>query len=143
MTSFLIQHFDNLKKLVLTVAEFRNISPSDCKTLSLLIYKRTSQQVSETTLKRVYGFAYSKFKPSLFTMDAMARYCGYQGWADFCEKDGSKPPLINNEDVGWDNIKLNANKITQFTLQALKTARGYHLTKQYGASLLMIILPPF
>jgi hypothetical protein len=124
MTSFLIQHFDNLKKLVLSVAEFKNISPSDCKTLSLLIYKKTNQQVSETTLKRVYGFAYSKFKPSLFTMDAMARYCDYQGWGDFCEKDGAKPLSSNQLDVGWDNIKHNANKITQFTLQALKNRSG-------------------
>ena len=124
MTSFLIQHFDNLKKLVLSVAEFRNISPSDCKTLSLLIYKKTNQQVSETTLKRVYGFAYSKFKPSLFTMDAMASYCGYLGWADFCEKDGAKNTSSTKIDVGWDNIKHNANKITQFTLQALKNRSG-------------------
>ncbi|WP_461449486.1 hypothetical protein [Mucilaginibacter sp.] len=124
MTTFLTQHFDNLKKLVLVVAQFRNLSPSDCKTLSLLIFKKTNQQVSETTLKRVYGFAYSKFKPSLFTMDAMARYCGYQGWTDFCDKDGRKDTSKTQVEVGWDNIKLNANKITQFTLQALKNRSG-------------------
>ena len=124
MTSFLIQHFETLKKLVLTVAEFKNISPSDCKTLSLVIFKKTNQQVSETTLKRVYGFAYSKFKPSLFTMDAMARYCGYEGWADYCDSNNTKVSNATSSDIGWNNIKQSADKITNFTLQALKNRSG-------------------
>jgi hypothetical protein len=124
MTSFLTQHFDILKRLVLTGSDFKNISPSDCKTLSLQIYKKTNQQVSETTLKRVYGFAYSKFKPSLFTLDAMAKYCDYYGWADFCESNGSKTKTTSTKDVCWEKIKQNADKITSFTLQALKNRSG-------------------
>jgi len=125
MTSFLIQHFDTLKKLVLTEGGFKNISPSDCKALSLLIYKKTNHQISETTLKRVYGFAYSKFKPSLFTLDAMAKFCDYGGWADFCEKNASnKTKEHDSKDVSWHNIKHNADKITSFTLQALKNRSG-------------------
>jgi len=130
MTSFLIQHFDNLKKLVLSIAEFKNISPSDCKTLSILIFRKTNQQVSETTLKRVYGFAYSKFKPSLFTMDAMARYCGYEGWAQYCDSNSTKASNAAGADIGWNNIKQSADRITNFTLQALKNRSGipYHQT---------------
>lgn len=125
MTSFLIQHFDTLKRLVLTDGGFKNISPSDCKALSLLIYKKTNHQISETTLKRVYGFAYSKFKPSLFTLDAMAKFCGYGGWADFCEQNAShKTKDHETKDVCWHNIKQNADKITSFTLQALKNRSG-------------------
>jgi hypothetical protein len=124
MTAFLIQHFDALKKLVLTGGDFKNISPSDCKALSLLIFKKTNQQISETTLKRVYGFAYSKFKPSLFTLDAMAKFCDYAGWADFCEHDTNKPKDYQAKNVCWENIKHNADKITSFTLQALKNRSG-------------------
>ena len=125
MTSFLIQHFDTLKKLVLTGGGFKNISPSDCKALSNLIYKKTNQQLSETTLKRVYGFAYSKFKPSLFTLDAMAKFCDYNGWADFCENDvPEKTKSDQTKDVCWHNIKHNADKISSFTLQALKNRSG-------------------
>ena len=75
MTSFLIHQFDVLKKHVLSAAGFKNIIPSDCRVLSLQIFKKTNQRVSETTLKRVYGFAYSKFRPSQFTLDALAKFC--------------------------------------------------------------------
>lgn len=124
MTSFVVQHFDSLKSRVLAVGGYKSISPSDCKVLSLLIYKKTNHQLSETTLKRVYGFAYSKFKPSLFTLDAMAQYCDYDGWANYCETAGSTKKKTQATDVCWDNIRQNANKITNFTLQALKNRSG-------------------
>jgi hypothetical protein len=132
MPSFLAQNFDSLKKLVLTVSELGNISPGDCKTLSLKIFKKTNQQVSETTLKRIYGFAYSKFKPSLFTLDAMAKFTGFSSWADFCENNADKPLTKHSQDVSWDKIKQNADKITGFTLQVLKNKSGvpYNLTVQ-------------
>jgi hypothetical protein len=130
MTSFLLQNFESLKKQVLAAAEFTSITPGDCKVLSLKIFKKTSQQVSETTLKRVYGFAYSKFKPSLFTLDAMAKFCGAKSWADFCEYNPEKPTTKSDGDISWENIKHNAEKITGFTLQVLKNKSGipYNLT---------------
>lgn len=132
MISFVIQHFDELKRLVLTTGGYKNISPSDCKALSLLIYRRTNHQVSETTLKRVYGFAYSKFKPSQFTLDAMSQYCGFDGWADFYENSNTNKKPCNNKDVHWDNIRHNANKITNFTLQALKNRSGIPYSQTIG-----------
>jgi len=124
MTSFVVQQFDELKRLVLTTGGYSNLSPSDCKAISLLIYKKTNHQISETTLKRVYGFAYSKFKPSQFTLDAMAQYCGFGGWADYRENSNVHKKRNHCEDVHWDNIRHNANKITSFTLQALKNRSG-------------------
>src|ERR1700744_6511008 len=124
MISFIVQHFDELKQLVLTTGGYKSISPSDCKSLSLLIYKQTNHQLSETTLKRVYGFAYSKFKPSQFTLDAMAQYCGFNGWVDYCESNDTPKKRGQHKDVHWDNIRHNANKITNFTLQALKNRSG-------------------
>lgn len=124
MTSFVAQHFDGLKQLVLTTGGYKSLSPSDCKALSLLIYRNTNHQLSETTLKRVYGFAYSKFKPSQFTLDAMAQYCGFNGWADYCENNSGTKKRGQCKDIHWDNIRHNANKITNFTLQALKNRSG-------------------
>jgi hypothetical protein len=132
MTPFILQNFESLKKQVLATADLTSITPGDCKTLSLKIFKKTSQQVSETTLKRIYGFAYSKFKPSLFTLDAMAKFCGAKNWADFSEHNPnvSKPKANNELDISWNNIKHNADKITGFTLQVLKNKSGipYNLT---------------
>jgi len=123
MTSFVVQHFGELKRLVLATGGYKSVSPSDCKTLSSLIYKKTSHQLSETTLKRVYGFAYSKFKPSQFTLDAMAQYCGFGSWADYCS-NGTNKNHSPGHDVQWEGIRHNANKITNFTLQALKNRSG-------------------
>jgi hypothetical protein len=130
MTSFLSQNFEALKKLVLSTAELDNITPGDCKLLSLKIYKKTNQQVSETTLKRVYGFAISKFNPSLFTIEAMATFCGFSSWGSFCEIQHEKQLTTDVQDVSWQNIKHNADKITGFTLQVLKNRSGipYNLT---------------
>jgi hypothetical protein len=124
MTSFVVQHFNELKRLVLETGGYKSVSPSDCKSLSLVIYKKTGHQLSETTLKRVYGFAYSKFKPSQFTLDAMAQYCGFGSWVDYCDHNGTNKIHQPVQDVQWENIKLNASKITNFTLQALKNRSG-------------------
>ncbi len=124
MISFVAQHFDALKQLVLTTGGYKSVSPSDCKALSLLIYRKTNHQLSETTLKRVFGFAFSKFKPSQFTMDTMAQYCGFNGWTDYCENNSTAKKRGHSQDVYWDNIRHNANKITNFTLQALKNRSG-------------------
>jgi len=110
MTTLLPQYYELLKTAVLTEAGLSTITPCDCKVISASIFSKTKQSISETTLKRVYGFAYSKFKPSLFTIDVMAKYCGYPGWEGFClEKDQN---TVKTQDIGagWEILKLNAGK---------------------------------
>jgi hypothetical protein len=124
MTSFLFNHFDKLKACVLQKAGYEDISPADCKFVSAAIYKVTGKQISETTLKRIYGFAYSKFKPSLFTLNAMSKYCGFCGWEDFCANNDKGGKVTDTVNVCWENIKISAEKITNFTLQVLKNKSG-------------------
>src|ERR1700743_3117068 len=85
MLKFSMIHFELLKSEVIKAAGITSITPADCKMLSYVITKKTEQRISETTLKRIYGFAFSKFKPSLFTIDVLARFCDYAGWNDFCQ----------------------------------------------------------
>ncbi|MDN3550334.1 hypothetical protein [Mucilaginibacter aquaedulcis] len=113
-----------MKSRVLANANIRSITPGDCKALALQIYVKTKLTVSETTLKRVYGFAYSKFKPSLFTINVMAKYCGFEGWDSFCEQESLPAEKSQNEHIDWRTLSYNAAKITQFTLQALKNRSG-------------------
>ncbi|RYY37187.1 MAG: hypothetical protein EOP46_03610 [Sphingobacteriaceae bacterium] len=125
MSIFLPHYFEELKSNVLSIAGICNITPCDCKTISAAILNKTKQRISETTLKRVFGFAYSKFKPSFFTIDVMAHYCGYNGWEDFCNNKGKLQPVNNDpENLSWEKLKHNATKITSFTLQALKNRAG-------------------
>jgi len=124
MTIFLPQYFELLKTAVITKSGFKSISPSDCRVISINIQENTRHSVSETTLKRVFGFAYSKFRPSLFTIDAMSQYCGYDGWDDFCVKQKSRQASTAAANVNWITLMQNAGKITSFTLQTLKNKSG-------------------
>ncbi|MBK0380472.1 hypothetical protein [Mucilaginibacter segetis] len=130
MTILSPKYFDSLKETVLNISGFKTITPCDCKVISLKIFEKTKNSLSETTLKRVYGFAYTKFNPSVFTIDVMAKYCGYEGWDDFCTSQQSAAVKTPETNTNWDIVKLNATKITNLTLQALKNKTGipYSLT---------------
>nr|WP_294941228.1 hypothetical protein [uncultured Mucilaginibacter sp.] len=124
MSAFLNHHLEILKSSVLVKSGFKSIAPGNCKVISVNIFNSTRQSISETTLKRVYGFAHSKFRPSLFTIDAMAKYCGYGGWDDFCQQQEGQVNNNAGANTNWEGLKKNASKITHFTLQALKNKSG-------------------
>ncbi|MBD1363258.1 hypothetical protein IDJ77_05480 [Mucilaginibacter sp. ZT4R22] len=124
MTTFLTHSLEALKSAVLLSSGFKSIAPGDCKVISLKVFERTKHSISETTLKRVYGFAYSKFRPSLFTIETMAKYCGYEGWDDFCLKQEIQHAGNNPTNANWETLKQNAAKITNFTVQALQNKAG-------------------
>ncbi|GAB3927866.1 hypothetical protein [Mucilaginibacter myungsuensis] len=122
--------FEELKKQILKIAGYTDLIPANCKAISSLIEAKTRQKISETTLKRIFGFAYSKFQPSLFTLDAMSKYCGYRSWNDFCENQEEHTVKPASAVANKNTLSQNAGKITQFTLQALKNKSGipYYLT---------------
>jgi hypothetical protein len=124
MNEFLPHHFEKLKTELLEASGIKQIMPSDCKRLSAEIYSKTHKQVSETTLKRVFGFAYSQFKPSVFTISAIAEYCGYSGWNNFSQQCVGTDPHLPRHDASWMSITEHAKRVTSFTLQALKNRSG-------------------
>jgi len=130
MTTFSHQTFESLKSTVLDVSGLTVIVTADCKKLERLIFAKTKLQVSETTLKRVFGFVYCKFNPSMYTINSLAKYCDYLGWEDFCNKQDQLHTKEASCSADWDALRHNANKITSFTLQALKNKSGipYPLT---------------
>ncbi|WP_214070032.1 hypothetical protein [Mucilaginibacter sp. dw_454] len=115
-------HFNLLKKRVLDTAKLTNFTSSDCKTLSALIFIKTKKRLSETTLKRVYGFAHSKFQSSQFTIDTLADYCGYKNWMAFLNEHTSQPQSGKTAD--WINLSNDASRITSLTLRALQKRSG-------------------
>ncbi|MGY3214763.1 hypothetical protein [Mucilaginibacter sp. HD30] len=125
MSPFLPSHLEELKNCVLAAAGIINPIPADCKLLSNLIYKKTRLNVSETTLKRIYGFANSKFKPSLFTINTMAQFCGCIDWPDFYQKKISPTKRHGTDkNMCWKQLQQKAAIVTNFTLQALKNKSG-------------------
>ncbi|HEY8930319.1 MAG TPA: hypothetical protein VIM55_14060 [Mucilaginibacter sp.] len=128
MLKFSMIHLEVLKREVMAAAGITSMTPGECRALSVEIVRATSQRISETTLKRIYGFAISKFKPSLFTIDVLSKYCGYNGWAGFCAKQ-QDDMVLPEGDVDWNTLQQNAGKISQFTLQALKNRSGVPYAK--------------
>ena len=120
-------HLELLKSQVIATSGLQSVTPADCKLISMLVNNKTKHCISETTLKRIYGFALSKFQPSLFTLDALSKFCNFNGWKDFCDKSDNiehTEPTHTHEVVTWHTLKQNATKITNFTLQALKNRSG-------------------
>ncbi len=115
--------YEELKKILLINAGITHMLPSECKALSDRVFKKNGNRISETTFKRIYGFAYSKYSPSLFTLNVLAKYCNYKSWDDFCEKQ-ERLVATSNDDLTWQSLQKIANKITGFTLQALKNKTG-------------------
>src|ERR1700748_2965232 len=109
MINLSVKHLTYLKQLVLEKAGIEKPLANDCRIISAAIFKETRQLISETTLKRIYGFAYSRYHPSVFTVNAMCNYCGYSSWEDFCEKQDLPGPVSSGT---WDTIRKNTLRTT-------------------------------
>jgi len=65
---------------ILRVSGFNQLSPDICFPLSDMLQKKTGRKISETTLKRLFGFARYNFQTSRYTLDTLALYCGFETW---------------------------------------------------------------
>src|SRR5690606_2695326 len=129
MKTYLQAYFDELKSRVLAKSGIEHIVPADCYRLALDIKAITHRSVSQTTLKRVFGFASSIHQPSIYTLNALAEYCGFDGWDSFYTFM-ERGKLQTSQQKTWGEIALNATKISLFNIQSNKHRCGipYHLT---------------
>lgn len=63
--------------------------PRDFAWLSRQIEERTRQRVSESTLRRFWGYVSEGVKASAYTKDVLAQFLGYRDFAQFSEMQGS------------------------------------------------------
>lgn len=96
----------------------------DCETLSHAIFNRTNCSVSPTTLKRLFGFAKVKDKPSKFTLNTLSAYCGYVDWTDFIANGVNKSASKTKSLSKWEELKSNSKTTSNYTLEALKSNSG-------------------
>ncbi len=123
----LTHHLNLLKKRVLDIAKLNNFTSADCKTLSTLIFQKTKKRLSETTLKRVYGFVQSQFQSSQFTIDTLADYCGYENWATFLGEHTTQLPSGKTAD--WLKLSNDTLRITNLSLRAAQKRSGMPFNK--------------
>lgn len=70
-------------------------STSDFDMLSVDIQRKTGDNISPSTLKRIFGYVKYDTIPRTSTLSVLARYAGYSGWSDFCERcpEANSPEL--------------------------------------------------
>ncbi|MCZ4245229.1 hypothetical protein [Pedobacter punctiformis] len=110
-----------LRKFVLIKSGLRNIDPGHCKVISEFVFQETKNYVSETTIKRFFGFANTLHKFSLFTLNSLSQYIGYSDWDAFCQ---DKENQISSVQSIWQNLKLKTHAITDISLIAKKNNSG-------------------
>lgn len=101
----------------------RLIKSIDCKYLSRDIYLVTGANLSETTLKRFFGFAESPYLLSGYTKNTLSAYLGYTDWAAFLYKK-LHTNRHNKEGRYWNELRDNALSISSYTYSALKNRSG-------------------
>ena len=58
-------------------------TPRHFQLLSESLYNRTRQQLSVSTLKRLWGYVHNAYRPSLHTLNVLSQFVGYDDWAHF------------------------------------------------------------
>lgn len=110
-----------LRKFVLTKSGLRNIDPAHCKVISEYVFQETKNYVSETTIKRFFGFANTLHKFSLFTLNSLSQYIGYTDWKAFCKEKESQVSSVQSI---WQTLKLKAKSISDVALVSKKNNSG-------------------
>lgn len=72
-------------------------SPSDFIFLAQKIFEETKVQISDTTLKRFFGYISPAGQLRTSSLSAMARYLGYSGWSTFCNDNNSESSFLSDK----------------------------------------------
>ena len=107
--------------------EIRAITPGDCKRISMEISKSLKKNVSETTIKRLFGFAETKHQFSRFTLTTLLEYVDQMELFDLV-----RPELVDlkESDASRAHLHNTSIKITAGTLKGIRNRSGlpYEMT---------------
>lgn len=87
-------------------AKLTALTPKGFESLSEAIERRTGVLFSSTTLKRLWGYLDEPVTPRAFTLDVLARFCGWRDFNDFA--DGNLPE-IESGNIGSAAIRAGEN----------------------------------
>ncbi|HEX3934825.1 MAG TPA: hypothetical protein VHW43_09110, partial [Puia sp.] len=87
----------------------------DFDELSDRIFEKTTVRLSVSTLKRIWGKVKYDHSPTTATLNALARYAGFESWRDFLSQNAPLPPaqagkMAHNEAVVDQDATGQPNK---------------------------------
>lgn len=87
-----------------------NWSMTDFERLSDIIFEQTGVRLSITTLKRVWGKVKYTSKPTITTLDTLARFISYDGWRAYAHQQSEQAtigePLLPTKEMSPTRGKL-------------------------------------
>ncbi|WP_129717035.1 hypothetical protein [Pedobacter sp. SYP-B3415] len=117
-------YLSELKNSVEIKSGLPTIDPGSCKAISDHIFELTKKYISETTLKRFFGFAKITHNFSAFTLNTLAQYAGFRNWNAFCKSVGQSDHLSVTNYSRWNELRQEAQLITDVTLIHIKNVSG-------------------
>ena len=81
------QDLARLREEIESVVGRKMKTPKDFDFLAGQIFDKLHENVSSTTLKRIWGYLSEPSTPRLSTLDILARYLDYQDWDAFCRQE--------------------------------------------------------
>lgn len=89
--------------------------PTEFDGLSLSIFRSVRRTISQSTLKRLWGYITDQSGTSVSTLNTLSKYVGYRDWEDFClhaEPFGSggreKSGFSMGQILACDNLSIGA-----------------------------------
>jgi hypothetical protein len=106
-------------------------SPKDFDLLSQSIWDRLHEQVSSTTLKRIWGYLTDDIQPRESTLDILARFIGYQDWNSYQQQEAAclESQFVMSRHLNVDNT-LNQGDRLRLTWQPARVCDVEYLGNQ-------------
>lgn len=112
MTHFILEE---IRHLLSQRVGIRIVSPSDCAVIALAISKKLRKNISETTIKRLFGFAAHRNQFSKFTINTLLEFIHEDDAPSYAAAIASSGDLSVNED--WDYIVSKARMVSENTVK--------------------------
>lgn len=128
------QDLARLREEIESVVGRKMKTPKDFDFLAGQIFDKLHENVSSTTLKRIWGYLSEPSTPRLSTLDLLAQFVGHQDWDAFCSQDsqplealpleGQKPRISKRKSTFvWTSIALAALAIITLVLAFSRSSK--------------------
>ncbi len=131
-------YITRLRESIQSKAGRKMKTPKDFDYLSKCIFETLHEQISPTTLKRLWGYLPENPTPRITTLNILAKYVGHENWDAFCRYNAIEVPVhdplpqesAENNDISTDYPKpfLLRTTIVAIVLILVIGAVAWHYT---------------